>query len=160
MATTVKERKPFVVITVDGQWRCENCGTVTDATPVCAGAHDDGSPRCGRAICERCAGHCLRCKAPLCPDDLARSMEGMLCVQCAPPPGGRAAYVARQQARAASAAAGTGEGPGYDWRTDSDRAYQAAADAQQSVDEANRRVEEIERQIAEMKARMGRRNAP
>lgn len=63
--------------------------------------------------------------------------------------------MARQQARAASAAGAPGSGA-YDWRSDSDRAYQAAADAQQSVDDAVRRAEEIERSINEMKARMRR----
>ncbi|HWE63113.1 MAG TPA: hypothetical protein VHB98_15475 [Chloroflexota bacterium] len=76
-------------------------------------------------------------------------------MQCPPPAGGRQAYVARQQARAAAGAGGA-----YDYRADSDRAYQAAADAQQSVDDAMRRAEEIERQINEMKARMRRSGTP
>jgi hypothetical protein len=76
----------------------------------------------------------------------------MLCVQCPPPAGGRQAYVNRQQARAAFKT--DPSSPGYDWRSESDRAYRAAADAQQSVDEAMRRADEIDRSINEMKARM------
>lgn len=148
MATTTTDKKiQGVVITVDGRWRCLNCARVTDTTPVCAGAHDDGSPRCSKAVCERCAPRCIRCKALLCPDCYARSKEGALCVQCPPPAGGRQAYLARQRARA------TG---GAEWSGDADRAYKAAADAQQSVDDAMRRAEEIDRQINEMKARMRR----
>ena len=58
----------------------------------------------------------------------------------------------RQRARAAS----TGASPAgaVDWRSDSDRAYKAAAEAHQSVDDAMRRAEEIERSLNEMKARM------
>lgn len=141
-----------MVITAEGQWRCNTCARVTSTTQVCSGAHDDGSPRCGKAVCARCADRCIRCKALLCPECFAASKEGMLCVQCPPPAGGRQAYVNRQQARAAFRT--DPASPGYDWRPDSDRAYRAAAEAQQSVDEATRRAEEIERSINEMKIRM------
>ena len=80
------------------------------------------------------------------------SKEGTLCVQCPPPLGGRQAYVFRQQARAGFKTEPSSAG--YDWREDSDRAYRAAADAQQAIDDATRRNEEIERSINEMKARM------
>jgi hypothetical protein len=58
----------------------------------------------------------------------------------------------RQRARA-EYPAGTVTGSN-DWRGESDRAYRAAAEAQQSVDDAMRRAEEIERSLNEMKARM------
>ena len=160
VATATKETATGVVLTVDGMWRCDTCARTTTTTPVCSGAHDDGSPRCSRAVCERDAARCIRCKAPLCPDCAARSKEGSLCVQCPPPAGGRQAYMARQHARAATAAAGLPTGDNTDWRTDSDRAYRAAASAQQSVDDAMRRAEDIERQINEMKARMRKTQAP
>jgi hypothetical protein len=140
------------LITTAGQWRCNTCARVTLTTPVCAGAHDDGSPRCGKAVCTRCSDRCIRCKAPLCADCFARSKEGMLCVQCPPPAEGRQAYLNRQKAR--DALKRDAPGVAADWRADSDRAYRAAAEAQQSVDDAMRRAEEIERTINEMKARM------
>lgn len=148
MATTTNDKTQGVTITVDGRWRCLSCARITDTTPVCAGAHDDGSPRCSKAVCERCASRCVRCQALLCADCYARSKEGALCVQCPPPVEGRQAYTARQRSRAAHDAA---------WRADADRTARTAAEAQQSVDDAMRRAEEIERQIDEMKARMRRR---
>jgi hypothetical protein len=78
----------------------------------------------------------------------------MLCVQCPPPPGGRQAYINRQRARTAYTSAQ--QSNSYDWRSDSERADQATAEAQQSVDEAMLRAAEIERQIAEMKERLKR----
>ncbi len=149
MASALKTKIPGMLITSEGRWRCNTCGRVTETTPVCAGAHDDGSPSCGKAVCATCASHCIRCKAPLCADDFARSKEGALCVQCAPPAGGREAYVFRQQARAAHAKSGAGT-PGFE---ESNRAYRAASDAQRSMDDANRRLEEIERSIKEMEKR-------
>lgn len=162
MATTAKQGTAGVVITTDGQWRCNTCERVTGTTSICSGAHLDGSPRCGVAICEHCAPRCVHCKSPLCASCHAQSKEGMLCVQCPPPAGGRMAYMARQRARTAPGAGipNGGFGTGADWQAESDRAYRAAAEAQQSVDDAARRVEEIDRQIAEMKARMRRGKNP
>jgi hypothetical protein len=154
VAVKAKEKKPGVLITVDGRWRCSTCRRVTDTTPICAGAHEDGSPSCGRAVCGVDADRCIRCKAPLCPDCYGRSKEGMLCVQCPPPPGGRQAYINRQRARTAYTSAQ--QSSSYDWRGDSERADRATAEAQQSVDEAMLRAAEIERQIAEMKERLKR----
>ncbi|MDB5057444.1 MAG: hypothetical protein JWO59_916 [Chloroflexi bacterium] len=152
MAAATKTKTPGVLITTDGQWRCNNCSRLTVNTPVCAGAHDDGSPSCGKAVCSHCADRCIRCRALLCPDCSKRSKVGSLCVQCPTPAGGREAYLQRQRARAATAA--NPSTSGVDWRSDSDRAYKAAAEAQQSVDDAMRRADEIERSLNEMKARM------
>lgn len=162
MATLTKQGTAGVVITTEGQWRCNTCRRVTLTSAICAGAHLDGSPRCGVAVCERCAPRCIRCNAPLCASCYAQSTDGMLCVQCPPPAGGRAAYTARQQARSAadSAKPNAGFNTGTDWQAESERAYRAAAEAQRSVDDAARRVEEIDRQIAEMKARMRRSQNP
>jgi hypothetical protein len=152
MAAATKPKIPGLLITSDGHWRCNNCHRSTMTTPVCSGAHDDGSPSCGKAVCSHCADRCIRCKALLCPDCFARSKEGSLCVQCPPPADGRAAYMSRQRARA-EYPAGTVSNAS-DWRGESDRAYRAAAEAQQSVDDAMRRAEDIERSLNEMKARM------
>ena len=78
----------------------------------------------------------------------------MLCVSCPPPPGGRQEYLNRQKARAAFAA-NTAK-TSYDWREDSNRAYRAAADAQQSMDDAQRHLDEIERSIEELNKRAKR----
>jgi hypothetical protein len=147
----VRRKHSGVVLTIDGTWRCLDCGHVTPVTPICAGAHADGSPRCSRPVCERCAPRCVRCQAPLCPECYARSKEGALCVQCPPPVGGREAYQVRRQAQAASSRA---------WQSESESAFKSAQEAQRSVDEAMRRADEIERQINEMKERMRRSGAP
>lgn len=152
MAGAAKQKTAGVTITTDGLWRCNNCQRATATTPVCGGAHDDGLPRCGKALCARCADRCIRCRTYLCPDCFQRSKEGSLCLHCPPPPDGRQAYMDRQRARAASASATSPDG--RDWLADADRAYQSAADAQQSFDDALRKADEIERQIEEMKARM------
>lgn len=140
-----------MVLTVEGDWRCLNCGHSSRTTPICAGAHPDGSPCCSKAVCERCAVRCLRCKTPLCPDCYARSKEGALCVQCPLPEGGRDAYNFRRQTQASAA---------NTWRAQSDDAFKASTEAQQSVDEAMRRADDIERQINEMKERMRRSGTP
>jgi hypothetical protein len=152
MATAAKPKIPGVMITITGQWRCNNCQRSTTTTPVCAGAHDDGSPSCGKAVCASCADRCVRCHAYLCPDCYRRSKEGGLCVQCPVPAGGRAAYVQRQRARAGYTA--TAPSNGHDWRSEADETLKAAADAQQSVDDAMKRAAEIERSLNEMKAQM------
>jgi hypothetical protein len=148
MAAAAKPRIPGVTLTTEGHWRCNNCARATVKTPVCAGAHDDGGPSCGKAVCAHCADRCIRCRAYLCPDCFQRSTTGSLCVACPPPADGREAHLSRQRARAGAGAAGE-----PDWRADSDRAYHAAAEAQRSVDEAMRRADDIERQLKEMKAR-------
>ncbi|HVA89836.1 MAG TPA: hypothetical protein VNL71_08325 [Chloroflexota bacterium] len=144
-----------MLITAEGRWRCISCGRITDATPVCAGAHEDGSPSCGKAVCAACAGRCVRCKAPLCAADLARSQEGALCVRCVPPVEGRQAYVFRQQARASARGAESGSP-----LRDASRAQKTTADAHESMDAAMRRADEIERQIEELKKRTRRSPGP
>ena len=151
MAGAAKPKIAGVTITTDGLWRCNNCNRATATTPVCTGAHDDGAPCCGRALCAHCADRCVRCHSYLCPDCFQRSKDGSLCVQCPPPPDGRMAYAIRQRTRAAAPASQPSE---RDWRTDADRASKASAEAQESFDDALRRADEIERQIDEMKARM------
>lgn len=156
-ATNIKTKSKVegMVITAEGRWRCIACGRVSETTPVCSGAHDDGSPRCGKAVCASCAGRCVRCKAPLCAEDLARSTQGALCVQCLPPAEGRQAYNSfRMQSRA-----GRGTTSANPTR-DAHRANRAADEANQSVDAAMRRADEIERQIEEMKKRMRRPPGP
>ncbi len=158
-ATKIKTRTngkiEGMLITAEGRWRCVSCGRITDTTPVCAGAHDDGSPRCGKAVCANCTGRCVRCKAPLCAADLARSQEGALCVQCLPPAEGRQAYAFRQQTRTST----RGADPGDPLR-DASRAQRATADAHESMDAAMRRADEIERQIEELKKRTRRPPGP
>jgi hypothetical protein len=62
--------------------------------------------------------------------------------------------MSRQRARTAYTSAQ--QSSTYDWRSESERADRATAEAQQSVDEAMLRAAEIERQIAEMKERLKR----
>lgn len=152
-ATKTKPKIDGMLITADGRWRCTGCGRVTDTTPVCAGAHDDGSPRCGKAVCANCAPRCVRCTAPLCADDFARSKRGALCVQCLPPAEGRQAYTFRMR----NQAAGRNAAPGSN---DASRAHRTTGEAHESVDAAMRRADEIERQIEEMKKRMRRPPGP
>jgi hypothetical protein len=150
-ATKTKTKTEGMLITAEGRWRCTSCGRVTDTTPVCAGAHDDGSPRCGKALCANCTGRCVRCNAPLCADDLARAKTGALCVQCLPPAEGRQAYTFRMQT----------QGPGRAGAPQqTTHAHKASADANKSVDAAMRHADEIERQIEEMKKRMRRPPGP
>ncbi len=152
MPGSAKPKIAGVTITTDGLWRCNNCSRAPATTPVCAGAHDDGLPRCGKALCAHCADRCIRCRAYLCPDCFQRSKEGSLCAHCPPPPDGRLAYMERQRARSANATPSSADG--RDWKADADRAYQSAADAQHSFDDAVRKADEIERQLEEMKARL------
>ena len=152
MAGAAKPKTAGVTLTTDGLWRCNNCSRATATTPVCGGAHDDGLPRCGKAVCAHCADRCVRCRAYLCPDCFQRSKQGSLCVHCPPPPEGRQAHVERQRARAAYTA--TSVPDARDWRGDADRAHQTAADARESFDDALRKADEIERQIEEMKTRL------
>src|SRR5260370_14502946 len=101
MAAEAKPKIPGMVITTDGHWRCNNCHRSVVTTPVCAGAHDDGSPSCGKALCGHCADRCIRCRAYVCPDCFKRSKEGALCVQLPAPADGCMAYMTQQKARTA-----------------------------------------------------------
>jgi hypothetical protein len=152
MAGAAKPKTAGVTITTDGLWRCETCSRATTTTPVCGGAHDDGLPSCGKAVCAHCADRCTRCRSYLCPDCFHRSKQGSLCVHCPPPPDGRQAYVDRQRAQAAYSA--TTSADERDWRVDSTKAHKASAAAQESFDDALRKADEIERQIEDMKARL------
>jgi|GEM_PF-1401789 len=152
MVAAAKVKIPGMTITTAGEWRCNNCARATLTTPVCSGVHDDGSPNCGKAVCTQCADRCVRCNAYLCPDCFKRSQDGWLCVQCPAPAEGREAYLSRQRARAAMREPVTANRD--NWRSDTDRAHRASAEAQQSVDDAMKRAAEIERSLNEMKARM------
>ncbi len=152
MAGVAKPKIGGVTITTEGLWRCNNCSRSTSTTLVCGGAHDDGLPNCGKAVCSHCADRCVRCRSHLCPDCYERSKQGSLCVHCPAPADGRQAYVDRQRTSGAHPPGTPTDGRA--WQEDSDRAHKAAADAQQSFDDALRKADEIERQIEEMKTRL------